>query len=55
MPDRLAEQLAGEHRGAPVLLVDDFCDTGWTITVVARLLRAAGAGPVYPFVLGLAG
>ncbi|HEV2886934.1 MAG TPA: DEAD/DEAH box helicase [Jatrophihabitans sp.] len=55
VPDRLSEQLAGDYQGAPVLLVDDFCDTGWTITVVARLLRAAGAGPVYPFVLGLTG
>ncbi|HST46215.1 RecQ family ATP-dependent DNA helicase [Jatrophihabitans sp.] len=55
LPDRLAGQLAGELRGTPVLLVDDFCDTGWTITVVSRLLRAAGAGSVYPFVLGLTG
>jgi ATP-dependent DNA helicase RecQ len=55
LPSRLADELAGNHRGAPVLLVDDFCDTGWTITVVARLLRAAGAGAVYPFVLGLTG
>ena len=55
VPDRLSEQLAGEHRGTPVLLVDDFCDTGWTLTVVARLLRAAGAGQVYPFTLGLTG
>jgi ATP-dependent DNA helicase RecQ len=55
LPARLGEQLAGEHRGAPVLLVDDFCDTGWTLTVVARLLRAAGAGQVYPFTLGLTG
>jgi ATP-dependent DNA helicase RecQ len=55
LPSRLAEQLAGDYRGVPVLLVDDFCDTGWTIAVVARLLRAAGAGPVYPFVLGLTG
>jgi ATP-dependent DNA helicase RecQ len=55
LPAALTDQLAGNFRGAPVLLVDDFCDTGWTITVVARLLRAAGAGPVYPFVLGLTG
>ncbi|MEO6501709.1 MAG: DEAD/DEAH box helicase [Jatrophihabitantaceae bacterium] len=55
LPDRLSEQLAGEHRGTPVLLVDDYCDTGWTLTVVARLLRAAGAGEVYPFTLGLTG
>ncbi|MEO7260122.1 MAG: DEAD/DEAH box helicase [Jatrophihabitantaceae bacterium] len=55
LPVRLSEQLAGEHQGTPVLLVDDYCDTGWTLTVVARLLRAAGAGPVYPFTLGLTG
>ena len=55
IPDGLGDRLAGEHRGVPVLLVDDFCDTGWTITVVTRMLRAAGAGPVYPFVLGLTG
>jgi ATP-dependent DNA helicase RecQ len=55
LPAGLTEQLTGDFRGAPVLLVDDFSDTGWTITVVARLLRAAGAGPVYPFVLGLTG
>jgi ATP-dependent DNA helicase RecQ len=41
--------------GQPVLLVDDYTDTGWTFTVVARLLRAAGAGAVYPFALGVAG
>jgi ATP-dependent DNA helicase RecQ len=51
----LASALAGEHSGAPVLLVDDFVDTGWTVAFVARLLRQAGAGAVYPFVLGQAG
>ena len=55
LPPALVEQLAGQYRSRPVLLVDDLCDTGWTITVVTRLLRAAGAGPVYPFVLGLTG
>ncbi len=35
----------------PVLLVDDLCDSRWTLTVVARLLRTAGAGPVLPLVL----
>ncbi|MDQ1741927.1 MAG: ATP-dependent helicase RecQ, partial [Pseudonocardiales bacterium] len=44
LPDPLVEQLAGDLRGVPVLLVDDYCDTGWTLTVVARLLRLAGAG-----------
>ena len=35
----------------PVLLVDDLADSKWTITVVARTLRLAGAGPVQPFAL----
>jgi ATP-dependent DNA helicase RecQ len=41
-PDRLA---------GPVLVLDDLADTGWTMTVVAALLREADAGAVYPFVL----
>jgi ATP-dependent DNA helicase RecQ len=32
----------------PVLLVDDVVDSGWTLTVVAALLRQAGSGPVWP-------
>jgi ATP-dependent DNA helicase RecQ len=51
VPDDLAATLDGRR----VLLVDDYTDTGWTLTVVTRLLRAAGAGAVYPFVLGIAG
>ena len=51
VPAALAEQLNGQ----PVLLVDDFLDSGWTLTVVARLLRRAGAGQIYPFALGIAG
>ncbi|SDY14634.1 ATP-dependent DNA helicase RecQ [Amycolatopsis xylanica] len=35
----------------PVLLVDDFIDTGWTMTLGARLLRQAGAPAVLPFAL----
>jgi ATP-dependent DNA helicase RecQ len=38
------------HRG-PVLVLDDFSDSGWTMTVVAALLREAGADAVLPFVL----
>ena len=44
LPDR------GELDG-PVLLVDDECDSRWTITVAAHLLADAGAGPVLPLVL----
>jgi ATP-dependent DNA helicase RecQ len=51
VPAELTTALAGRR----VLLVDDYTDTGWTFTVVARLLRAAGADAVHPFALGLAG
>lgn len=39
----------------PVLLVDDFVDSGWTMTLATRLLRAAGAPAVLPFALAVAG
>ncbi len=38
-------------QGGPVLLVDDVTDTGWTLTMAARVLRRAGAGEVLPFAL----
>jgi ATP-dependent DNA helicase RecQ len=34
-----------------VLLVDDVVDSGWTLTIVAALLRRAGSGPVFPLAL----
>jgi ATP-dependent DNA helicase RecQ len=37
--------------GGPVLLVDDLTDTGWTLTMAARVVRAAGAPAVLPFAL----
>jgi ATP-dependent DNA helicase RecQ len=42
-------QLAG-----PVLLVDDLVDSGWTMTLVAALLREAGAVGVLPLALAVA-
>ncbi|WP_285728851.1 RecQ family ATP-dependent DNA helicase [Nocardiopsis sp. ATB16-24] len=39
----------------PVLLVDDFTDTGWSLTVGAALLRQAGAPAVLPLTLATAG
>ncbi|CAN5372665.1 RecQ family ATP-dependent DNA helicase [soil metagenome] len=39
--------------GRAVVLVDDRTDSGWTLTVAARLLRGAGASAVHPFVLGV--
>ena len=63
-----AQRLAGVHRrleldlsdgaraglaGRSVLLVDDRYDSGWTVTVAARLLLLAGAGAVLPLTLAL--
>ncbi|WP_432114233.1 RecQ family ATP-dependent DNA helicase [Streptomyces sp. S1] len=56
-----AFSVSGELSGAlaaapgPVLLVDDFTDSGWTLAVAARLLRRAGAARVLPLVLAAAG
>jgi ATP-dependent DNA helicase RecQ len=37
--------------GGPILLVDDMIDTGWTITMAARVVRSTGASEVLPFAL----
>jgi ATP-dependent DNA helicase RecQ len=50
--DVLAERVAGA--GGPVLLVDDFIDTGWTMAIAARQLRLAGAAGVLPLALAQA-
>ncbi|WP_434056499.1 RecQ family ATP-dependent DNA helicase [Georgenia wangjunii] len=47
LPEATAAALPGRH----LVLVDDYTDSGWTITVAARLLRQAGAAAVSPFVL----
>jgi ATP-dependent DNA helicase RecQ len=36
---------------APMLLVDDLVDSGWTMTEVGRLLRRAGVPLIYPVAL----
>jgi ATP-dependent DNA helicase RecQ len=41
----------GDVLPTPGLLVDDVLDSGWTMTEVGRVLRRAGAGPVYPVAL----
>jgi ATP-dependent DNA helicase RecQ len=53
VPEDLSSAL--KENPGPVLLVDDFSDTGWTLAVVARLLRRAGASAVFPLVLALQG
>ncbi|SEK87789.1 RecQ family ATP-dependent DNA helicase [Streptacidiphilus jiangxiensis] len=47
----LAEGGQDGARSGPLLLVDDFADSGWTLAVVSRLLRRAGAPAVLPLVL----
>lgn len=37
----------------PVLLIDDFVDSGWTMALAARELRLAGASAVLPLALAL--
>ena len=39
---------------APVILVDDVIDSGWTMTMIAALLRMNKSGPVFPFALAKA-
>jgi ATP-dependent DNA helicase RecQ len=41
------------HVAGPVLLVDDRIETGWTMTVSAKLLREAGAPAVLPLALAV--
>jgi ATP-dependent DNA helicase RecQ len=51
IPDDLRKTI-GDLDG-PVLLVDDRIETGWTMTVAARLLRQAGVPAVLPLVLAV--
>lgn len=40
-------------KGKPILLVDDFADSKWTLTALGDLLQRRGSGPVHPFVLAV--
>ena len=53
VPEPVRAVVAGLE--GPVLLVDDRIETGWTMTVAAKLVREAGAPAVLPFVLALGG
>jgi ATP-dependent DNA helicase RecQ len=53
VPDAMRTDLA--RLEGPVLLVDDRIETGWTMTVAAMRVRAAGALAVLPLVLATAG
>jgi ATP-dependent DNA helicase RecQ len=43
----------GDSKPGPVLLIDDRIETGWTMTVAAKLLREAGAPAVLPLALAV--
>lgn len=51
VPPTLADALA--NLTGPVLLIDDIVDSGWTMTMVARLLRQSGAPTILPLSLSL--
>jgi ATP-dependent DNA helicase RecQ len=51
----LPAAVASAVQGKCILLVDDRVDTRWTVTVVARALRQAGADAVLPLVLAIDG
>ncbi|MHB9858592.1 RecQ family ATP-dependent DNA helicase [Streptomyces sp. YIM S03343] len=53
VPPALAAALT-EARG-PLLLVDDYTETGWTLAVAARMLLRSGAEEVLPLVLAVRG
>lgn len=50
--EQLADGLAAVA-GHPILLVDDFVDSRWSITEAGRILRRNGAHQVLPFALAL--
>ncbi len=51
VPDEIRAVIAGLD--GPVLVIDDRIETGWTMTVTARLLREAGATAVLPLALAV--
>ena len=53
LPDAISQASAISEGRGPVLLVDDRIDTGWTMTVAAKLLREAGVPAVLPLVLAV--
>jgi ATP-dependent DNA helicase RecQ len=50
-----AFEINGEISDGPVLLVDDVVASGWTMAILAALLRNEGSGPVYPVALASTG
>jgi ATP-dependent DNA helicase RecQ len=53
VPPEVTQSLRGIQ--GPVLLVDDMCDSGWTMVLAGRALRQAGATGVLPLALAVSG
>jgi ATP-dependent DNA helicase RecQ len=51
VPDELRAAVSGAS--GPILLVDDRIESGWTMTVAAKLLRESGAPAVLPLTLAV--
>lgn len=51
IPEPLRQALSAQE--GPVLAIDDRVDSGWTMTVAAKVLREAGAPAVLPLVLAV--
>ena len=51
VPEPVGDAVA--RLSGPVLLVDDRVESGWTMTVAAKLVREAGAPAVLPFALAV--
>lgn len=42
-------------KNEPVFLLDDAIDSGWTVTVISKLLKEKGSGNIYPIALTTTG
>lgn len=52
VPEPVRQELSAAAATGPVLLVDDFANTKWSLTVATLKLRQAGASGVLPLTLG---
>lgn len=42
-------------KNEPLFLLDDAINSGWTVTVISKLLKEKGAGNIYPIALTTTG
>ena len=51
LESQLSPAASGGLPGRTILLIDDYVDSGWTMTIATKLLRELGASKVLPFAL----